>query len=74
MSWSNVPDYMHPDDFHAVARACSGTAETVHFMHTMNWWAPSTVGIQKIFCFNKFAGDPWSSWKHCVRVFATSML
>ncbi len=43
MSWSNVPDYMHPDDFHAVARACSGTAETVHFMHSMNWWAQPTL-------------------------------
>lgn len=36
MSWSNVPDYMHPKDFHAFAKTCSFPG-TVHYLHTMNW-------------------------------------
>ena len=26
-----------PADFHAMARACSGDEDTVHYMHSMNW-------------------------------------
>lgn len=37
LSWSNVPDYYHPRDFHAMARACSADANTVHRSHSMNW-------------------------------------
>lgn len=37
LSWSNVPDYFHPRDFHAMARACSADADTVHHSHSMNW-------------------------------------
>jgi hypothetical protein len=33
VSWSNVPDYMTPRDFHKLARAISATEDTVHFMH-----------------------------------------
>ena len=36
MSWSNIPDYMSPRDFHKLAAACAGD-RTVHFLHTMNW-------------------------------------
>ncbi|GFR47524.1 hypothetical protein Agub_g9242 [Astrephomene gubernaculifera] len=42
ISWSNVPDYYHPREFHAMARACSAPCSipappTVHYMHSMNW-------------------------------------
>lgn len=33
ISWSNVPDYMHPADFHRLAQAVSAPSDTVHFMH-----------------------------------------
>ena len=33
ISWSNVPDYMHPADFHKLAQAVSAPEDTVHFMH-----------------------------------------
>jgi hypothetical protein len=33
VSWSNVPDYMSPRDFHKLARAISAPEDTVHFMH-----------------------------------------
>lgn len=33
VSWSNVPDYMPPADFHKLARAISAPADTVHFIH-----------------------------------------
>lgn len=33
ISWSNMPDYMAPQDFHRLARAISAPADTVHFMH-----------------------------------------
>lgn len=33
ISWSNVPDYMHPADFHKLAQAVSAPSDTVHFMH-----------------------------------------
>uniref|UniRef100_A0A383WH56 Uncharacterized protein n=1 Tax=Tetradesmus obliquus TaxID=3088 RepID=A0A383WH56_TETOB len=36
MSWSNVPDYMVPQDFHKMAQRCSAAA-TLHFFHSMNW-------------------------------------
>jgi hypothetical protein len=33
-----VPDYIHPRDFHRLARAVSAPdLDTVHMMHTMNW-------------------------------------
>ena len=35
MSWSNVCDYIHPAEFHAMARACSCTG--VHTAHMMNY-------------------------------------
>ncbi len=34
--WSNVPDYMRPEDFHEVAKAISGE-DTVHYLHSCNW-------------------------------------
>lgn len=39
MSWSNLPDYLAPRDFHAMARAVSGPggADTIHYMNTTNW-------------------------------------
>jgi hypothetical protein len=39
ISWSNVPDYLSPKDFHAMARACSrpGGEDTVHSLQSMNW-------------------------------------
>jgi hypothetical protein len=37
MSWSNVCDYYHPADFHAMAEACSAPEGTVHHLHSMNW-------------------------------------
>ena len=46
VSWSNVPDYVEPAAFHAMARALSAPADTVHYMHTMNWvrqWALQRV-------------------------------
>jgi tetratricopeptide (TPR) repeat protein len=36
MTWSNVGDYCSAKDFHAMARACSGSA-TVHHAYSMNW-------------------------------------
>jgi hypothetical protein len=33
VSWSNVPDYIPPADFHQLARAISAPEDTVHFMH-----------------------------------------
>ena len=37
MSWSNVLDYMHPADFHTLARACSKSHGTTHYGYSMNW-------------------------------------
>jgi hypothetical protein len=37
ISWSNVCDYYHPADFHAMAKACSAPEGTVHHLHSMNW-------------------------------------
>ena len=37
LNWSNVPDYLPPAMFHAIARACSAAKDTVHVMYTMNW-------------------------------------
>ena len=39
MSWSNIPDYMDYEDFHAAARHCSVHADTMHFGYSMNWAA-----------------------------------
>jgi hypothetical protein len=36
ISWSNVPDYFEPRDFHEMASACSG-ASTLHHSYSMNW-------------------------------------
>ena len=36
VDWSNVPDYLHRDEFLAIAQEVSG-AETVHYLHFMNW-------------------------------------
>jgi hypothetical protein len=33
VSWSNVPDYIPPADFHKLARSISAPEDTVHFMH-----------------------------------------
>lgn len=33
ISWSNVPDFMPPADFHKLAKAVSAPNETVHYMH-----------------------------------------
>uniref|UniRef100_A0A7S1X5G0 Uncharacterized protein n=2 Tax=Tetraselmis chuii TaxID=63592 RepID=A0A7S1X5G0_9CHLO len=37
ISWSNVLDYMNIAVFHAMARACSAPAGTIHFGYSMNW-------------------------------------
>ena len=37
IAWSNVPDYMSPKDFHALARACSAGGDAIHFLNSMNW-------------------------------------
>ena len=39
MSWSNILDYMAPDEFHALAKTCGANA--VHSGYSMNW--PSTI-------------------------------
>lgn len=36
ISWSNVVDYIHPTDFHRVAKRVSGP-DTVHVLHSCNW-------------------------------------
>lgn len=36
ITWSNVPDYFLPAEFHALSRACSGPG-TQHVMYSMNW-------------------------------------
>lgn len=36
MSWNNVPDYMHPKDFHNTARKYSED-DTIHTLYSMNW-------------------------------------
>ena len=36
ITWSNVCEYCPPQEFHRMARACSG-ANTVHYAHVMNW-------------------------------------
>jgi hypothetical protein len=36
MSWSNICDYFYANDFHNLARACSGE-DTVHLMISTNW-------------------------------------
>jgi hypothetical protein len=39
MTWSNVPDYIHPKEFHELARQCSslGKDDTKHILYSMNW-------------------------------------
>lgn len=37
MSWNNVADYIHPRDFHTLARGCSAPADTLHYLYSMNW-------------------------------------
>jgi hypothetical protein len=37
MNWSNVCDYFHPQIFSRLAKACSGSEDTVHCMYSMNW-------------------------------------
>jgi hypothetical protein len=37
LNLSKVSDYIAPDSFHAMARACSADEDTVHVMHAMNW-------------------------------------
>jgi MYND finger len=36
VSWSNVVDYLHPREFHSIARLLSGK-DTMHFFHSVNW-------------------------------------
>ena len=36
VSWSNVVDYMSPQEFHSVAKTISGP-DTVHIAHSCNW-------------------------------------
>ena len=36
VDWSNVPDYLHREEFLAIAKEVSGE-DTVHYMHSMNW-------------------------------------
>lgn len=36
ISWSNICDYFKPEEFHLIARQCSGK-DTVHFAYSMNW-------------------------------------
>ena len=36
ISWSNVCDYYRAQDFHRMAKMCSGDS-TVHFAYSMNW-------------------------------------
>ncbi|MEW5302765.1 MAG: hypothetical protein WDW36_005513 [Sanguina aurantia] len=59
MSWSNVPDYLKPADFHEMARVCSAPADTIHYLHSMNW-----VRDVKGACFMDFkAGRPKEAWQ-----------
>jgi hypothetical protein len=44
ISWSNVPDYMHPADFHRLAQAISAPSDTVHFMHRLVWHLATVAG------------------------------
>jgi hypothetical protein len=37
ISWSNVPDYIEPEDFWKLAKACSGPNQTAHSFYSMNW-------------------------------------
>lgn len=34
--WSNVVDYLHPKEFHTIAKEISGS-DTVHIVHSCNW-------------------------------------
>jgi hypothetical protein len=36
VSWSNVVDYLHPREFHSIARLLSGK-DAMHFFHSVNW-------------------------------------
>lgn len=36
ITWSNVPDFIHPNEFHAIAKQMS-SEDTVHYMHSCNW-------------------------------------
>lgn len=47
VSWSNVPDYMHPENFFELVRAIS-SEHTIHQLYSMNW-------IQN--CFGTGAAD-----------------
>ncbi|KAK3250203.1 hypothetical protein CYMTET_40408 [Cymbomonas tetramitiformis] len=47
MSWSNVCDYFSPADFHAMARACSASEDTVHYGYSMNW-SRSVMGASSL--------------------------
>ncbi|MEW5312491.1 MAG: hypothetical protein WDW38_004122 [Sanguina aurantia] len=59
MSWSNVPDYLKPADFHEMARACSAPEDTIHYLHSMNW-----VRDVKGSCFMDCkAGRPKEAWQ-----------
>ncbi|CAH0475964.1 unnamed protein product [Peronospora belbahrii] len=37
ISWSYLPDYFVPEDFHDVARRCSVNGDCVHYGYSMNW-------------------------------------
>mmetsp|Transcript_10527 Transcript_10527/g.25694 ORF Transcript_10527/g.25694 Transcript_10527/m.25694 type:complete len:1042 (-) Transcript_10527:150-3275(-) len=58
MSWSNVLDYIDPDDFHKIARSCSCHGDTIHFGYSMNW-STETFGANVIDYFDslKKGGD-----------------
>jgi len=36
VDWSNIPDYMDPNEFLKVVQECTGK-DTIHRAHFMNW-------------------------------------
>eukprot|EP00854_Cymbomonas_tetramitiformis_P005726 gene5726-6915_t len=52
MSWNNVCEYLPPADFHAMARACSASEDTVHYGYSMNW-SRSVMGASSLDFFGR---------------------
>ena len=77
VSWSNVPEYMPPQAFHHLARACS-LPHTRHFMHAMNWVTATKGAFVLDYCEMprssaatvkkrcKFSAEAYADVKHIV--------
>ncbi|KAG5177594.1 hypothetical protein JKP88DRAFT_332187 [Tribonema minus] len=69
MSWSNCCNYVHPREFHAMARAASSVkGDTIHYTYSMNW-------VREIKCamVMDYAGaEPKEMWRERRREIITT--